>query len=96
MAQDPPLTKKATCNSAMVGNSEGMSRTRPRMTLTGAKIAIDKRARESENKGHEEGLAGVLPASGWLRRRRSSRLRRPRFQYGARCHHPLPNSSNTV
>jgi len=31
------------------------------------KIAIDKRARESENKGHEEGLAGVLPASGWLR-----------------------------
>ena len=31
------------------------------------KIAIDKRARESENKGHEESLAGVLPASGRLR-----------------------------
>ena len=31
------------------------------------KIAIDKRARASENKGHEESLAGVLPASGWLR-----------------------------
>jgi hypothetical protein len=28
-----------------------------------AKIAIDKRARESEKKGHEENLAGVLPAS---------------------------------
>jgi hypothetical protein len=27
------------------------------------KIAIDKRAREGENKGHEESLAGVLPAS---------------------------------
>jgi len=31
------------------------------------KIAIDKAARESENKGHEESLAGVLPASGRLR-----------------------------
>jgi hypothetical protein len=31
------------------------------------KIAIDKRARESENKGHEESLAGILPASGRLR-----------------------------
>jgi len=31
------------------------------------KIAIDKRARGSENKGHEERLAGVVPASGRLR-----------------------------
>jgi hypothetical protein len=30
------------------------------------KIAIDKRAREGDNKGHEESLAGVLPASGRL------------------------------
>jgi len=30
------------------------------------KIAIDKRARESANKGHEDSLAGVLPASGRL------------------------------
>jgi hypothetical protein len=30
------------------------------------KIAIDIRAREDENKGHEESLAGVLPASGRL------------------------------
>jgi len=30
------------------------------------KIAIDIRAREGENKGHEESLAGVLPASGRL------------------------------
>ena len=31
------------------------------------KIAIDKRSRESENKGHEESFAGVLPASDRLR-----------------------------
>jgi hypothetical protein len=31
------------------------------------KIAIDKRAREGGHKGHEESLAGVLPASGRLR-----------------------------
>ena len=31
------------------------------------KIAIDKRARESENRGHEENRARVLPASGRLR-----------------------------
>src|ERR1035437_3621269 len=31
------------------------------------KIAIDKRTRESENKGHEESLAAILPASGRLR-----------------------------
>jgi hypothetical protein len=31
------------------------------------KIAIDKRAREGENKGHEESLAGVLLALGGLR-----------------------------
>ena len=30
------------------------------------KIAIDKRARESENRGHEENRADVLPASGRL------------------------------
>jgi len=30
------------------------------------KIAIDIRAREGENKGHEESLVGVLPASGRL------------------------------
>jgi len=30
------------------------------------KIAIDKRPREGENKGHGESLAGVLPASGRL------------------------------
>ena len=31
------------------------------------KVAIDKRAREGANKGHEDSLAGVLPASDRLR-----------------------------
>src|SRR5206468_6867966 len=45
------------------------------------KIAIDKQARASENKGNEESLAGVLPASGWLR-----------GEEAAGCADPAPNT----
>jgi hypothetical protein len=41
------------------------------------KIAIDNRARESENKRHEENLAGVLPATGRLRGKEAAGCRDP-------------------